>query len=118
MDTKEYKDTVDKHVGKEYKKVDATVVDSINNSHKEIFRKLELEDRVFKTSERQAFITAKDHKEDFANAPKFRLISPTKPELGRIAKKILSRVIVKIRSSTDLKQMKNVYNIFLFVPMQ
>ena len=111
MNTKEYKDTVDKQVKKEYKKVNATVVDSINNAHKEIVRKLELEDRVFKTSERQAFITAKDHKEDFANSPKFRLISPSKPELGRIAKKILSRVIVKIRSSTDLKQMKNVYSV-------
>ena len=111
MNTKEYKETVDKHVQKEYKKVNASVVDSINNAHKSIVRKLELQDRVFRTSERQAFITAKDHKEDFANAPKFRLISPMKPELGKIAKKIFSRVIVKIRSSTDLKQMKNVYSV-------
>ena len=41
---------------------------------------LDLDDRMFITTERQAFITLKDHKENFINNPKCRLLNPSKSE--------------------------------------
>jgi hypothetical protein len=39
----------------------------------------------------------KDHKEDFNVNPKVRLINPTKPEVGKIAMKIIDNVVKEIR---------------------
>ena len=44
---------------------------------------MEIADRVPVTVEREAFGTLKDHKDNFENNPKIRLINPCKPELGR-----------------------------------
>ena len=53
---------------------------------------------MFKTAARDCFITLKDHKEDFSENPKVRLINPTKPEVGRVAMKILDNVVKEIRA--------------------
>ncbi len=58
-------------------------------------------------AERQAFITLKDHKENFENNPKCRLINPAKSEIGRISKKILEKINTTIRNTTSLNQWKN-----------
>ena len=66
---------------------------------------LELDDRIFRTAPREAFITMKDHKEDFSTNPKVRMINPTKPEVGKIAMKIVDNIVKQIRSKNDnLKQ--------------
>jgi hypothetical protein len=54
---------------------------------------LGLEERVFETTPRSAFLTIKDHEEDYMNNTKCRLINPTEPEIGRISKKILENVV-------------------------
>ena len=86
LEPNDYKKYVDKNVQKEYKKVKDKTVDKINQAHKTIVRNLDLESRVFKTMDRQCFITAKDHKNDFENSPTFRLLNPTKGEIGKISK--------------------------------
>ena len=48
---------------------------------------------MFNTTPREAFITLKDHKDDFATNPKVRLINPTKPEVGRVAMQILDNIV-------------------------
>ena len=111
VEPNEYKNYVDKNVQKEYKKAKNQTVKKINQAHKNIVSNLGLEDRVFKTMDRQCFITAKDHKNDFKNAPSFRLLNPTKGEIGKIAKQILSRISNTIRGRSELKQMKNVYSV-------
>ena len=73
----EYADMVKKEVTKEYKKETARNVIKINNAHKNIVRKLDISDRVFRTVERDSFITLMDHKSDFVNNPKSRLLVPT-----------------------------------------
>ena len=50
----------------------------------------------------------KDHKEDFATNPKVRLINPTKPEIGRVAMKILDNIVKEIRSKN--KQLNQATN--------
>ena len=58
-----------KHINKDYRKADEQTVKDITKVDKEIAAKLELEDRIYKTSRRQAFITMKDHKPNFQNTP-------------------------------------------------
>ena len=58
-------------------------------------------------AKQQAFISLKDHKENFQNNPTCRLINPTKSEMGLVSKKILEKINAKIRSLTSLSQCKN-----------
>jgi len=57
---------------------------------------------VFKTTPREAFITLKDHKEDFEVNPKVRLLNPGKPEIGRPAMKILDNIVKNVREKKTL----------------
>lgn len=67
-------------------------MNSIELEAQEIARKLHLDDRVNTTAKREAFLTLKDHKPNFANNPTCRLINPAKSEIGKISKQILDRI--------------------------
>ena len=105
-----YKNLIAKNVHKEYKRVTSRTIRKINTAHKVIVNNLEIEDRVFKTTERESFISLKDHKPDFVNNPKCRLLVPTKPEIGRISHLILKNIIEVVRQKTKLNQWKNIYS--------
>ena len=102
-----YNELLQKNITKTYKKVSHAATSSIENETKSIVQKLNLDDRVRTTAQRDAFITLKDHKPNFANNPTCRLISPTKSEIGKISKQILDRVNKKIISALTLNQWKN-----------
>lgn len=53
-------------------------------------------------AKRNAFITLKDHKPNFNNAPTCRLINPTKSEIGRISKEILQTIVKSVAASTNV----------------
>ena len=95
---------MEKEINKEYKKANKNDVKKVENSQKEIVKKLDLEDRVFATTKRQCFSTLKDHKENFHNNPQVRLINPTKPDVGKISKQILEKVNKHIRKVTKMNQ--------------
>jgi hypothetical protein len=56
---------------------------------------------------KDAFVTLKDHKENFETNPKCRLINPAKSELGKISKIVLDDINTQIRNATGLNQWKN-----------
>ena len=68
--------------------------------------KLELDDRIDVTAQKQAFITLKDHKPNFRNNPTCRLINPTKPEIGKISKQILEKNQHRRKNSHQIKSME------------
>ena len=82
-------------------------VGKTKNDHKKIANDLDLQDRIFRTTERQAFISIKDHKPNFQNNPTCRLLNPTKPEIGKISKQILDTINSAMRSKSKLNQWKN-----------
>ena len=97
-----------------YKKTDTTTIRKINSEAKHIANKLKIDDRAERMAEREAFITLKDHKENFQNNPTCRLINPAKSEIGRISKQILEE-----RKQSTLNQWKNssaVINWFSNIP--
>ena len=56
----------------------------INKVAKSIAEDIGISEKVEYLAKSTAFITLKDHKEDFSNNPKCRLINPAKPELGKV----------------------------------
>ena len=86
------------------KNISHAATSSIENETKSIVQKLNLDDRVRTTAQRDAFISLKDHKPNFANNPTCQLINPTKSEIGKISKQILDRVNKKIITALNLNQ--------------
>ena len=52
----------------------------------------------------KCFISLKDHKPNFMNNPKTRLINPGKNEIGRLSKSVLDKINNKLRNTTRLNQ--------------
>ena len=107
MSEASYNDLLHKNITKTYKKVSPTVASSIENKTKTLVEKLHLADRINITAKRDAFITLKDHKPNFANNPTCRLINPTKSEIGKISKQILDRINKNVINNLKLNQWKN-----------
>ena len=102
MDKETYNTLLEKNVHKEYKKETSHKLKNTNSIHKRIVHQWKIQDRVFQTTPRQAFITLKDHKDSFENNPSCRLLNPAKPEIGRISKKILCNINETVRKETNL----------------
>ena len=49
----------------------------------------------------------KDHKEDFARKPKFRLINSAKPDIGRVSRAKLQDWMARLRTRLDLNQWRS-----------
>ena len=77
---------------------------TVDTEHGRIVTELELEERVFETVPRNAFISLKDHKENFQNNPSCRLLNPRKPFIGKIAMKIIDNAVKTIREKSNLVQ--------------
>ena len=58
-------------------------------------------------AEGQAFITLKDHKEDFRSKPSCRLINPAKSEIGIVSKIMVELINNRLCDITKLQQWKN-----------
>ena len=95
------KDTYNKllqdNITKSYKKFNVTLITKINKEAKTIATELKLDDKTEQFNQREAFVTLKDHKVNFKNDPKCRLINPAKWEIGIISKHYLELVNNKIR---------------------
>ena len=107
MEPATYNDLLAKNITKSYKKASPLTTETIRQESKRITAELGIDDRVDVTANKEAFITLKDHKPNFANNPTCTLINPTKPELGKISKQILDRVNAKVIAATKINQWKN-----------
>ena len=103
----EHNRTILNNVTKSYRKCNTNLVNEINTEAKSIAQKLNLEKKINTLTEQQAFITIKDHKENFLTSPKYRLINPTKTEIGKISKTILDKINTQIRKATHTNQWQN-----------
>ena len=74
---------------------------------KAVANKLEIADRVYTTSKREAFITLKDHKQNHINNPTFRLLNPTKQELGKVSKQKMEHIVSVVKEKSGLQLWKN-----------
>jgi hypothetical protein len=95
------------NITKTYKLGSDDITDDINVELKKITSNLSIADRVDTMARRNAFVTLKDHKENFDSNPKCRLINPSKSEHGKVSKIIIDDINNNIRSTLNLNQWKN-----------
>ena len=107
MDKAEYEEYMHRNITKEYKKANQDDFDKVTKEDKAIASNLEIDDRVYSTSKREAFLTIKDHKPNYINNPTFRLINPTKQELGKVSKQKLKKVVNVVKEKSGLQLWKN-----------
>ena len=58
-------------------------------------------------SDQSAFITLKDHKVNFKNNAKCRLINPSKSEVGLVSKHYLNSIISMVAEKSGVNQWRN-----------
>ena len=104
---KEHQELREKDVHSCYKKEKKVKLEKVKKEHQKIAKKLDIDDRLFRTSEQECFIKLKDHKSNFRENPKVRTLNPAKPELGKVSKQILDKKIEIIRKKSNLNQWKN-----------
>ena len=102
-----YKKYLVENITKTYKKSGKARVNSINKDTKKLAEKLKIADRMERMEESEAYITVKDHKEDFPHKPSFRLINPSKSELRKVNKRILDNINKYIIEHTKVNQWKS-----------
>ena len=107
VDAKQYKKLLLENITKDYRKAPDGTINNINDEAYTMIKRNNIRGKIQKLDESPAFITIKDHKENFPNSIKCRLINPCKSQLGKVSKAILDQVNSKIRASTWYTQWKN-----------
>ena len=108
----DYKKLIKDNITTNYKKTNSTVKARIDREAKKISKRLDLQDRIEQYAEKDAFITLKDHKDNFENNTKCRLLNPAKSEIGIISKSHLqdinaSIIIIIVRLLSRLQISRN-----------
>ena len=107
MDKEDYKKLMRDSVTAHYEKTDEGTMHNINLEAKFITESLDISDRVEPIAPKNAYITIKDHKEDFPNNVKTRLINPAKTNIGLISQKLLQDINGQIRKELGLQQWRS-----------
>ena len=107
LDAAKYNQLLNDNITKAYKKSNGNQLKTIDTEAKAITESLKIDDRVEITAQKEAFITLKDHKDNFSNKHTCRLINPSKQEIGKISKKILDDINRKLVAATNVNQWKN-----------
>ena len=89
---KKNKEPLRNNVTKTYRKAPPGLEKVINLEAKEIAKSINLDDRIECIAKNNAFVTLKDHKQNFRSAVPCRLINPCKSELGKISKIIMENI--------------------------
>ena len=103
----EYNKLVTKNITKAYKLGSKNVTDDINSELQKITSKISIGDWVDTIATRNAFVSLKDHRDNFDSHPKCRLINPSKSEPRRVNEVILDDINNKIRSILKVNQWRN-----------
>ena len=82
-DIKNYNKLLIDNISKTYKKSDTKIFNTINKEAKKLAIRYDIAERIDRFPKSNAFITLKDHKENFQSNPKCRLINLAKSEMGK-----------------------------------
>ena len=108
MDKEHYNKLLKESITNSYSLADDQSADLINRELKPITDSLNISDMIKAMTNTQSFITLKDHKDNFQNKQKCRLINLAKINLGPwVSKQILENIKSKVRSHTKANQWRN-----------
>ena len=103
----EYEKLLHDSITTTYKKASSKLESKINTAGKKFAKDAKILDKMEINAKNDCFITLKDHKENFLNNPKTRLINPAKNETGRISKVILDKINKELIKKLSINQWKN-----------
>ena len=106
-DIKNYSKLLINNVSKTYKKSDPVIFNTINKEAKHIAGGYDIAERVDSFAKSNAFITLKDHEENFQSKPKCRLIYPAKSEIGKVSKFFIENTNTKVRDTSSVFQWRD-----------
>ena len=110
LDKNDYKKYLRENITKTYTKSTKKRLNAVNKQAKKNVEKLNIDDRIEKIQETEAYTTIKDHKKGLPNNPSFRLINPSKSDVGKISKKILDKINQRVIQETKLTNGKYKYS--------
>ena len=103
----DYEDLLRQNITKEYKKSATENVQDTNAEAATLAEALDIDDRVEKFIEADAYLTIKDHKPTFPTGVECRLLNPAKSNLGQVSSKILKEAIRSIKKKSGLNLWTN-----------
>ena len=105
----QYDKLLRENVTKHYRTADENAYDDINVAARNIVNQLGsgLAERMDAMAKSEAYITLKDHKENFADKLPCLLINPAKSEMGKISKSILDNINGRLREKTGVTLWSN-----------
>ena len=92
LDKDGYKKYLRENITRAYKKSTKNRLYAVNKQANKIVEELNIDDRIEKIQESEAYITVQDYKKGFPNNPPFRIINQSKSDIGRISKNILDKI--------------------------
>ena len=98
MSREQHKTHLEENVTKTYKKALPKLQRSINLEAKHIAMKTKLSNCIKKLGETPAYVTLKDHKDNFRSNPLCRLINPSKSEISKVSKILLENIDTNLLS--------------------
>ena len=104
MPPNQCKTLLNNSITKTYRKADSNAKRNMDKEAKKLSIELNLENRMECYTKRPAFITLKDHKENFKSNQKCCLINASKSEVGIVSKKYLQNIISKLNSKLQYNQ--------------
>ena len=107
MSKDHHKKRLHDNVTKTYQKAPPKLEASINMETKSISTKLKISDRVEHIARAPAFVTLKDHNENFRSNPPCRLIHPSKNKLEKVSKQLVEKIDSDIIEKLQLNQWCN-----------
>ena len=107
MSHEKYDKLVNNSITQNSRKAEDNISYAIATECRNLSRKPNVENHLPSTKLNPAFITIKDHKENFYNNTKCPLINLTKPEIGKVTKNIVDKMNVSIRCNADVDQWRS-----------
>ena len=111
LEPKDYNKLIFENITQSYQKCDPNEKCKIDEKSAQIAQKFKIEDRVQQFTTDECFLTIKDHKPNFPNSIKCRLINPAKNQLGKVSQQILRKIIDNLTSKLELNMWKNTDNV-------
>ena len=102
IDKENYMKLLGKNITKIYRKADEDHTKKSNRECKQHAIDLKIENKMEIITERSAFISIKDHKDNFPNNIQCRLINPARNNLGKVTQTIIRKAVTSIKKSSSL----------------
>ena len=107
MCTGDYNKLLKDNTTKTYKHAPPKLEKSINLEAKHIATNLKLDDRIERLARTPAYITLKDHKENFHVNTPCRLFNPCKSEIGKVSKQLLEKINNQLLEKLNVNQWRD-----------